>query len=127
VNLAAITAALNAGPDAHPDPSRRWIASVACGVFAMILALGAGFATAFVAASPPVLIEAVAGLALLGSLGGALSGALAKDSDRIPALVTFVTAASGVSFLGIGAAFWGLVAGGVVMAGLKFARPTTAA
>jgi benzoate membrane transport protein len=123
LNLAAITAALCAGPEAHPDPARRWIASVACGVAYIVLALAAGFAAAFVAASPPLLIEAVAGLALFGSLGSALAAAVAKEEDRLPAVVTFVTSASGVAFFGIGAAFWGLIAGGVVMAVLRWQRP----
>ncbi|MEJ0097950.1 MAG: benzoate/H(+) symporter BenE family transporter [Bauldia sp.] len=119
LNLAAITAALCAGPEAHPDPAKRWIASLACSLAYVAIAFGATFATAFVTASPPLLIEAVAGLALLGSLGGALSSALAHDEHRLPALVTFVTTASGVSFFGIGAAFWGLIAGGALMAALS--------
>jgi benzoate membrane transport protein len=122
LNLAAITAALCAGPEAHPDPGRRWIAAVANGIALVLLALTAGFAAAFIAASPPLLIQAVAGLALLGSLSGALAGALARDEDRVPAAVTFVTAASGVSFAGIGPAFWGLVAGGGVMLLLRLGR-----
>ncbi len=122
LNLAAITAALCAGPEAHPDPAKRWIASVACGVTYLALALVAGFAAAFVAASPPLLIEAVAGLALFGSLAGAFSSALADADSRIPAIVTFVTTASGAAFLGIGAAFWGLIAGGVVMLVLRLGR-----
>ena len=125
LNLAAITAALCAGPEAHPDPARRWIASATCGAAYLVLAFGASFATAFVTASPPLLIEAVAGLALLGSLGGALSSALARDEDRLPAVVTFVTTASGVSFFGIGAAFWGLIAGGALMAVLAVAEGLT--
>jgi benzoate membrane transport protein len=120
LNLAAITAALCAGPEAHVDPSRRWIASVACGISYLVLALGAGFATAFVAAAPPLLIQAVAGLALLGSLGSALSSAMAKEEFRIPAAVTFVTTASGATFFGISTAFWGLLAGGVLMVVLSF-------
>jgi benzoate membrane transport protein len=120
LNLAAITAALCAGPDAHPDPARRWIASLTCAVAYVFIAFGATLAAAFVTASPPLLIEAVAGLALLGSLGGALSSALAREDERLPAIVTFVIAGSGVSFLGIGAAFWGLVAGGALLAALKW-------
>lgn len=120
VNLAAITAALAAGPDAHPDPSRRWIATVTSGVGYLALGLAAGLATAFVAASPPLLIQAVAGLALLGSLAGALHSALAREDERLPAIVTFVTAASGVSFFGIGPAFWGLLAGGAMLALARF-------
>jgi benzoate membrane transport protein len=120
LNLAAITAAICAGPEAHPNPARRWIASFACGLAYIAIAFGATFATAFVTASPPLLVEAVAGLALLGALGGALSSALAREDERVPALVTFVTAASGVSFLGIGAAFWGLIAGLALLGLLKW-------
>lgn len=122
VNLAAITAALCAGPDAHPDPARRWIAAVAAGGGYLALGLAASFAAAFVAASPPLLIQSAAGLALLGSFGAALRSALERETDRIPAIVTFVTAASGVSFLGIGAAFWGLLAGGAMLALERFGR-----
>jgi len=119
LNLAAITAALCAGPEAHADRNRRWIASVACGATYVLIGLGASAAAAFVAASPPLLIESVAGLALLGSLIGALGAAMAKEEDRIPAIVTFVTAASGVTVFGIGSAFWGLLAGGVLLALLR--------
>lgn len=119
VNLAAITAALCAGPEAGADRSRRYIAAVSGGVFYLVLALGAGFATAFVAAAPPLLIEAVAGLALMGSLAGALIGAMSDEETRLPAVVTFVTAASGLTIMGIGAAFWGLVAGGAMLVLLR--------
>lgn len=115
VNLAAITAALCAGPEAHPDPRRRYIAAAVAGATYVVLGLGAGFAAAFIGASPPLLIEAVAGLALLASLAGALVAALSGESERLPAIVTFVTAASGTAFLGIGAAFWALIAGGALM------------
>ncbi|MEW2376905.1 benzoate/H(+) symporter BenE family transporter [Micromonospora sp. NPDC047812] len=115
VNLAAITAALAAGPDAHPDPDRRWIASVTAGIGLALLGLGAGAATALVALAPPVLIEAVAGLALLGALATALTSALAVPAAREAAVVTFVVTASGVTLLGVGGAFWGLVAGGVML------------
>lgn len=116
VNLAAITAALAAGPDAHPDPRRRWIASVTAGAGMITLGLGASAATAFVLSSPPLLIEAVAGLALLGALGSALASAVAEADGREAAVVTFVVTASGVALLGVGAAFWGLLAGGLMLA-----------
>jgi benzoate membrane transport protein len=115
VNLAAITAALAAGPDAHPDPERRWIASVTAGATMIALGLGAGLATALVLASPPVLIEGVAGLALLGALGSAVAAAVADPARREAAVVTFVVTASGVTIAGIGAAFWGLLAGGLML------------
>jgi benzoate membrane transport protein len=111
VNLAAITAALAAGPEAHPDPDKRWVAPVATGFSNIALALLATIAAAFIAASPPILIQAVAGLALLPSLASALAGGLAAEETRLPAVLTFVTTASGITLLGIGGAFWGLIAG----------------
>ncbi|MGW3889080.1 benzoate/H(+) symporter BenE family transporter [Micromonospora chokoriensis] len=111
VNLAAITAALAASPDAHPDPERRWVASVTAGLGLALLGLGAGTATALVAVAPPILIEAVAGLALLGALATALASAVADPATREAAVVTFVVTASGVTLIGVGGAFWGLVAG----------------
>ena len=123
VNLAAITAALAAGPDAHPDPDRRWIASVTAGIGMALLGLGAGAATALVLLSPPILVEAVAGLALLGALAGAVSAAVAEPGAREAAVVTFVVTASGVSLLGVGGAFWGLLAGWLML--LVFRRRST--
>ena len=114
VNLSAITAALVASPDASPDPSRRWIASLTAGLGYIVLGIGAGAVTRLASGSP-ILIEAVAGLALLGALGSALHNALAEVHEREAALATFVVAASGVGFYGIGGAFWGLIAGGVVL------------
>lgn len=114
VNLAAITAALCAGPEAHADPRKRWVAAAAAGATYVLLGLSAGVAAAFIAASPPILIQAVAGLALLTSFAGAIQAALADEKARMAALVCFVTAASGVAFFGIGAAFWGLLAGGAM-------------
>jgi benzoate transporter len=111
VNLAAITAALAAGPDAHPDPERRWVASVTAGVGLALLGLGAGVATALVAVAPPILIEAVAGLALLGALATALAAAVTEPETREAAVVTFVVTAAGVTLVGVGGAFGGLVAG----------------
>lgn len=115
LNFAAITAAMCAGPDSHPDPARRWVASFAGGVAYLFLGLGATLAATLVTAAPQVLIQAATGLALLGAFGGALAGAIAVAAHRDAAIVTFVTAASGLSFLGVGAAFWGIVAGGAFM------------
>lgn len=116
VNLAAITAALCAGPDAHPDPARRYWAAVVAGVAYLVLGLLASLATSFIAASPPILIQAVAGLALLGALAASMMGAVSVVADREAAIVTFVVTASGLSFFGISGAFWGLVAGGLILA-----------
>lgn len=129
VNLAAITAALCAGPDAGPDPARRFIASVTAGLAYLVLGLSAGLTAAFIAVSPKDLIAAVAGLALIGSLGSALATALARPEDRIAVGVTFLVTASGLSFLGIGAPFWGLLAGGVVrlVETLQFGPPARVA
>ena len=115
VNLAAITAALCAGEGAGPDPARRWVAAVVAGAVYVVFGLFAGAVTAFVASAPPVLIQAVAGLALLGPFGGAMLGAVHAPQGREAALVCFVVTASGVAFLGIGGAFWGLLAGGAMM------------
>jgi benzoate membrane transport protein len=115
LNLSAITAALCAGPEADANPARRYIASVAAGVCYIVLGLCAGFAAVLIAASPPLLIQAVAGLALLGSLASAMGSALADEGQRLAAITTFVTTASGVSIGGIAGAFWGLVAGGLML------------
>ncbi|UPY35231.1 benzoate/H(+) symporter BenE family transporter [Sediminicoccus sp. KRV36] len=115
VNLAAITAALCAGPESHPDPARRWVAGLVASLGYLGFALVAGIAASVVAAAPPLLIQAVAGLALLASLAGALTAAMSVEALRVPAIVTFVVSASGLSVAGIGAAFWGLLAGGALM------------
>ncbi|MFI5910241.1 benzoate/H(+) symporter BenE family transporter [Dactylosporangium sp. NPDC051541] len=113
VNLAAITAALTAGPDTHPDPGRRWVATVALGTGQLALGLGASLAMALVLLSPPILVVAVAGLALLPALGSALASAVTEPEGREAAVVTFVVTASGTTILGIGSAFWGLLTGGL--------------
>lgn len=114
VNLAAITAALCAGPDAAADPWRRWLAAVVGGAGYIVIGAIATLAAAVAAAAPPVLIQAVAGLALIGAFGNALTAALARPAERESALVTFLVTASGLSVAGIGAAFWGLLAGGAL-------------
>ena len=120
VNFAALTQALTAGPEASPDRSRRWIAPVAAGGTYIALGLLAGVATAFVTASPPLLIEAVAGLALLSALVGAVVAAVEDAAHRLPAILTFLVTASGIVVGGVGSAFWGLLVGGVVMLWLSW-------
>ena len=111
INLAAITAAMTAGPMAGPDRNRRWTAVVAAAATYLVLALACGALTALVAAAPGDVMQAAAGLALLGTLAASLAGALADEDGREAAVVCFVVAASGVSILGVGAAFWALLAG----------------
>ncbi|MCI4067058.1 benzoate/H(+) symporter BenE family transporter, partial [Micromonospora sp. R77] len=89
--------------------------SVTAGIGMALLGLGAGAATALVLLSPPILVEAVAGLALLAALAGAVSAAVAAPDTREAAVVTFVVTASGVSLLGVGGAFWGLLAGWLML------------
>ncbi|MDQ1606240.1 MAG: benzoate rane transport protein [Microbacteriaceae bacterium] len=122
INLAALTQALTAGPEASPDRAKRWIAPVSAGCTYIALGLLAGFATAFVAASPPLLIEAVAGLALLGAFIGAVTAAMESPPGRHSAIATFLVTASGITILGIGSAFWGLVVGAVFVLWLGWAR-----
>lgn len=122
VNLAAITASLCASDNAHPDPARRYWAAVVAGVGYVLIGLMAGAATAFIAVAPPILIQAVAGLALLGALGTSLVQALSEARDREAAIVTFLVTASGLAFLGISGAFWGLIAGGAVMGLARWRR-----
>ncbi len=127
INLAAINAAINASPGAHPDASKRWIATLTAGVVTLILGLGASAATALSAVSPPILIVAVAGLAVVGALITSITGSLEDPSHRITAIATFLVTASGLTFLGIGSAFWGLVVGAIFLAWLGLRRrPLTA-
>ncbi|GAA3321627.1 MULTISPECIES: benzoate/H(+) symporter BenE family transporter [Paeniglutamicibacter] len=111
INLAAISAALAAGDEAGEDRSRRWIAAVSSGGFYILLGLASAAITALATASPEGLLEAAAGLALLATLGSSASSALSDPSSRMSSLVAFLIAGSGLSFAGIGGAFWALVAG----------------
>ncbi|WP_084125080.1 benzoate/H(+) symporter BenE family transporter [Demequina sp. NBRC 110054] len=111
INLAAITAALPASPESHPDPRRRWIATATAGWAYLGIAAIAATLTALVEAAPAGLLEAVAGLALLGTFASSVSGAFAVPDDRIPAAITLLLGASGVALAGIGSAFWALLVG----------------
>jgi benzoate membrane transport protein len=111
-----------AGPDAHPDPARRWVATLTNGLAYLPLGLAAALAGALVTAAPTILITAVAGLAVLGTLITSIVSALEDPRHRISAIVTFLVVASGIVVVGIGSAFWGLLAGGLVMAWLSWRR-----
>ncbi|MDV6269889.1 benzoate transporter [Rhodococcus sp. ACPA4] len=116
INLAAISAALAAAPTAHPDPKRRWIAASTAGWAYLVLAAGSAAVAALVAAAPAGVVETVAGLALMATLAASLTAALSDATEREGAVVTFLIAASGVSVLGIGSAFWALLVGLIVRA-----------
>lgn len=110
-NLAAITAAICTGREAHEDKSKRYVAGIACGVFYIVMGtLGATLASVF-SALPKELIASLAGLALFGAIATGLAGAMADEKQREAALITFLVTASGMSFLGLAAAFWGLIFG----------------
>jgi len=115
LNLAAITAAICMGPEAHEDPRRRYVAAMAAGVFYAIVGLFGATVVGLFAAFPRELVAAVAGLALLATIGNGLAAALRDENRREPALVTFLVTASGVTLSGVGSAFWGLAAGVVTL------------
>jgi benzoate membrane transport protein len=122
LNLAAITAAICMGREAHEDPARRYVAAMAAGLFYLLVGLFAATVVALFAAFPQELVVAIAGIALLGTIGNSLAAALREDgAGREAALVTFLVTASGVSIAGVGSAFWGLVAGVVTL--LVMRRP----
>ncbi|CAB3854664.1 benzoate/H(+) symporter BenE family transporter [Achromobacter animicus] len=110
-NVAAITAAICTGKDAHEDPAKRYIAGLACGAFYILVGtFGVTLATLFMVL-PKAFITTLAGLALLGAIGGSLANAMADARTRETALITFLATAANVTMLGVGGAFWGLVAG----------------
>jgi benzoate membrane transport protein len=114
-NLAAISAAICTGPDVHPDPAERWKTGPFYALAYLIFAIFGASLVAIFAVLPQSLIVLVAGLALMASLANALSIALKEEADRMAATVTFVVTASGLTLFGVGAAFWGLIAGLVVL------------
>nr|WP_285117440.1 benzoate/H(+) symporter BenE family transporter [Leifsonia sp. fls2-241-R2A-40a] len=122
INLGAITAAIMASPEASPDPSRRWIATLTNGLLYLPLGAAAGLATALISAAPAILVTAVAGLAVLGALVSSIVSALEDVRHRIAAIVTFLVVVSGVVVGGIGSALWGLIAGAITMWWLGWAR-----
>ena len=125
-NIAAITAAIATGREAHEDPSKRWIAGIAAGVcYILVGVFGVTLAAVFMA-FPATFITTLAGLALLGTIGGSLATALADAKTREASLITFLAAAANISLLGIGGAFWGLVIGLVAYAVLNGALPRSA-
>jgi len=116
INLAAITAAICMSPEAHADPAKRYTAPLMAGLFYTALGLAGGAVVGLLAAFPRELVAAVAGLALLGTIAGAMSLALKDERHRDAAAITFLVTLSGLSIAGVGAAFWGVVAGSVALA-----------
>ena len=114
-NLAAISAALCTGPDAHPDPAKRWMTGPFYALFWGLIALFGASLVGLFAALPPALLATVAGTALLGSMAGAMGAALAGEQDRLAAAGTLAVTVSGVTLMGVGSAFWGLVFGLLIL------------
>jgi len=126
VTLGAITAAICTGPEAHTDPSRRYIAAATYGFSYLLLSVVAGTIALFFQALPAALIAALAGLALLSAILGGMANAMANPDRREAALITLLATASGVSAWGIGSAFWGLLAGLIAHAVLSFRQSPAA-
>ena len=116
LNLSAITAAMCMGPQSHPDKARRYTAAVCCGLIYIALGLFGATIMAMLSAFPQALVVAIAGLALMATIGNGLASALHKESDREAAMVTFLITLSGVVIGGVGSAFWGLLAGSLALA-----------
>ncbi len=110
-NLAAITAAICTGKESHEDPSKRWLASIAAGIFYILVGIFGVTLAAVFAAFPTAFISSLAGLALLGTIAGSLTNAMSDDNGREAALITFLATAANITLFGIGEAFWGLVLG----------------
>jgi benzoate membrane transport protein len=115
INLAAITAAICMSQEAHEHKSKRYMAAVFAGIFYFIMGIFAATMTAIFAAFPQELVIALAGIALLGTIGNGLASALQHEHEREAALITFLVTASGVTIMGISSAFWGVIAGGAAL------------
>ncbi|MBB5205726.1 benzoate membrane transport protein [Inhella inkyongensis] len=116
INLAAITAAICMGREAHEDPARRWLAPVAAGLFYILLGLAGGAVVTLFAALPKALVLAVAALALLGAIGNGLAAGMKEEGERDAAVLTFLITLSGVQIAGIGAPFWAVLVGLLALA-----------
>lgn len=122
LNLAAITAAICMGREAHEDSTRRYAAAVAAGAFYVVLGLFGATIGALLAAFPKELVLALAGLALINTIGGGLAAATRDETQREAALITFLITASGASLFGVGSAFWGLVGGAAALVVLTWGK-----
>lgn len=120
--LSSITAAICLGPEAHPDPKRRYTAAVSCGLLYVVMGVFGASVTGLLTAVPRELVAAIAGLALLGSIANGLAQALEHPAQREAAIITFLVTLSGVTLAGVGSAFWGVVAGALVLAVVQWRR-----
>ncbi|SDS37200.1 benzoate/H(+) symporter BenE family transporter [Pseudomonas oryzae] len=127
LNLAAVTASLCTGREAHEEPGRRYVAALAGSVLYLVLGVGGATLVSLFAAFPAELVAALAGLALFGAISEALARSTAQPAERDAGLFTFLVTASGVSFLGLSAAFWGLLFGLVTHWVISARRPPVAA
>ena len=123
LSLSSITAAICMGPEAHADKAKRYTAAASCGIFYALIGLFGAAITGVLSAFPRELIAAIAGLALLGTIGGALSSALHEPRHREAATITFLVTLSGVVIAGVGSAFWGVVAGAMALFVQQYRRP----
>jgi len=124
LNLSAITAAICMGPEAHANPARRYTAAVSCGALYVVIGIFGAAITGVLTAFPKELVAAIAGLALLGTIGGALTAALQHEPHREAAVITFLVTLSGVVVAGVGSAFWGVVAGALALLVQHLGRST---
>lgn len=120
VNIAAISAAISLDDQSHPDSRKRYIAGISCGLCYILMGIFAATLTSLLMSFPAVFITALAGIALLGTIGHNIALAFQNTTEREAALLTFLFSASGVQFFGIGSAFWGLIFGFVVLSIFKF-------
>ena len=127
LNLSAITAAICMGKEAHPEPDKRYTAAVSCGLIYIVIGIFGAAITGLLTAFPKELVVAIAGLALLGTIGSNLAVALKDESHREAALITFLVTLSGVVIAGVGSAFWGVVAGAVALFVQQYGQTRTAA
>ncbi len=125
-NISAITAAICTGPEAHEDPAKRWLAGIAAGLIYIFIGVFGVTLVAVFMAFPATFITTLAGLALLGTIGGSLASAMADAKTREASLITFLAAAANITLLGIGGAFWGLVIGLIAYAALNGRLPQRA-
>lgn len=122
LNLAAITAAICMGREAHVDSARRYTAAVACGALYIVIGIFGAAVTGVLTAFPKELVAAIAGLALLGTIGGGMAVAIREESHREAAIITFLVTLSGVVIAGVGSAFWGVAAGAIALFVQQYGR-----